>query len=240
MTATSSDVSYFQLDAVSAPRMAALAGQYPEAASVTQTRARAAKRAFDLGLGVTLAVVSFPVAIVIALAVVIQSGGPILYSQRRVGRGGRFISVWKFRTMVVEADAVLQQYLDQDPALAAEWRERRKLRRDPRVTGIGRLLRKTSLDELPQLWNVIRGDMSLVGPRPVVAEELCRYGSNSSLYLAVKPGVTGLWQTSGRNNTTYDYRVKLDSEYVRTWSIAKDLRIVLNTIPAVVRGIGAC
>jgi lipopolysaccharide/colanic/teichoic acid biosynthesis glycosyltransferase len=240
MTATSSDVSYFQLDAVTAPRMAALSGPYSEAASVTQTRARAAKRAFDLAFGTALALASFPAAILIALAVVIQSGGPVFYSQQRVGRGGRSISVWKFRTMVVEADAVLQQYLDRDPALAAEWRQNRKLRRDPRVTGIGRLLRKTSLDELPQLWNVIRGDMSLVGPRPVVADELGRYGANSSLYLAVKPGLTGLWQTSGRNNTTYDHRVKLDSEYVRTWSIAKDLQIVLNTIPAVVRGAGAC
>jgi undecaprenyl-phosphate galactose phosphotransferase len=187
-----------------------------------------------------MGLLSLPAAVLIALAVVVQSGGPVLYSQQRVGRGGRTISVWKFRTMVVEADAVLQQVLDQDPALAAEWRQHRKLRRDPRVTGIGRLLRKTSLDELPQIWNILRGDMSLVGPRPIVEEELERYGDSASIYLAVKPGLTGLWQTSRRNDTTYDRRVQLDAEYVRTWSLAKDLQIVVNTVPAVIRGAGAC
>ena len=232
MTFTSSDVSYFRLDAVVAP--------YSTEPFVTEARPRAVKRTFDLALGITMAVVSLPALILIALAVVVQSGGPVLYSQQRVGRGGRSISVWKFRTMAVDADAVLQQMLDADPALAAEWRQHQKLRHDPRVTGIGRLLRKTSLDELPQLWNIIRGDMSVVGPRPIVREELERYGANASLYLAVRPGLTGLWQTSGRNDTTYDRRVQLDAEYVRTWSLAKDLQILVNTIPAVVRGSGAC
>jgi undecaprenyl-phosphate galactose phosphotransferase len=232
MTFTSSDVSYFRLDTVAAHDSAEPA--------VTQARARAVKRTFDLVFGATMGLLSLPAAILIALAVVIQSGGPVLYSQQRVGRGGRTISVWKFRTMVVDADAVLQQVLEADPALAAEWRQHRKLRRDPRVTGIGRLLRKTSLDELPQIWNIVRGDMSLVGPRPIVEEELERYGDNASTYLCVKPGLTGLWQTSRRNDTTYDQRVKLDAEYVRTWSVAKDLQIVVNTLPAVVRGAGAC
>ena len=240
MTATSSDVSYFQLDAVAAPRMDADAPPYSAEPPVTQTRARAVKRTFDLAFGISLAVFSLPAAMLIALAVVVQSGGPVFYSQQRVGRGGRSISVWKFRTMVVDADATLQQVLDRDPALAAEWRQHRKLRRDPRVTGIGRLLRKTSLDELPQVWNIIRGDMSVVGPRPIVIDELDRYGADASLYLAVKPGLTGLWQTSGRNDTTYDRRVELDSEYVRTWSLANDVRIVVNTVPAVIRGAGAC
>jgi Undecaprenyl-phosphate galactose phosphotransferase WbaP len=232
MTFTSSDVSYFRLDAVGAP--------YTAEPSVTQARARAVKRTFDLAFGVTMGLLSLPAAVLIALAVVVQSGGPVLYSQQRVGRGGRSISVWKFRTMVVDADAVLQQVIEADPALAAEWNEHRKLRRDPRVTGIGRLLRKTSLDELPQIWNILRGEMSVVGPRPVVADELDRYGANAPLYLAVKPGLTGLWQTSGRNDTTYDKRVQLDAEYVRTWSFAKDLQIVANTVPTVLRGSGAC
>ena len=232
MTFTSSDVYYFRLEAVAAP--------YSAGPAVTQARAQAVKRTFDLAFGVAMALLSLPAAILIALAVVIRSGGPVLYSQQRLGRGGRTISVWKFRSMVVDADAVLQQVLEADPAWAAEWRQHRKLRRDPRLTGIGRLLRKTSLDELPQVWNIIRGDMSLVGPRPIVAKELDRYGANASLYLAVKPGLTGLWQTSGRNDTTYDQRVQLDAEYVRTWSVAKDLQIVVNTVPAVVRGAGAC
>jgi undecaprenyl-phosphate galactose phosphotransferase len=232
MTFTSSDVSYFRLDAVAAP--------YSAEPSVTQARARAVKRTFDLAFGTAMALVSLPAAVLIALAVVVQSGGPVLYSQQRIGRGGRSISVWKFRTMVVDADIVLQEVLASDPALAAEWEQHRKLRRDPRVTGIGRLLRKTSLDELPQLWNILRGDMSLVGPRPIVEEELDRYGDNASIYLSVKPGLTGLWQTSGRNDTTYDRRVQLDAEYVRTWSLARDLQIVANTVPAVIRGSGAC
>jgi lipopolysaccharide/colanic/teichoic acid biosynthesis glycosyltransferase len=146
---------------------------------------------------------------------------------------------WKFRTMVVDGDEVLRRHLQSNAGLMEEWIRDQKLKADPRVTAIGRLLRRTSLDELPQIWNVIRGDMSFVGPRPIVQSEIERYGLKYSLYQKVRPGLTGLWQVSGRNNTTYAERVRFDEYYVRNWSVWLDLHILGETVKVVLTGDGA-
>jgi len=153
----------------------------------------------------------------------------------RVGYAGAPFTCFKFRTMVADAGPMLTVYLDHNPNAAREWHDTWKLKLDPRVTPIGSFLRKLSLDELPQLWNVLKGDMSCVGPRPVLAEELARYGTDAVSYLSARPGVTGLWQTTGRNTLRYDERVALDVDYVRNWSIWLDLKIILKTIPAAMR-----
>jgi len=200
---------------------------------------RAVKRLMDCVLATLFAVLSLPLLVIVSAAIKLTSDGPVFYGQRRVGRGRRMFSAWKFRTMHVDSDRLLQECLASDPELQEEWARTHKLRADPRVTGIGRLLRKTSLDELPQLWNVIRGEMSLVGPRPIVPSEIPRYGEDFGLYLAVPPGLTGLWQVSGRNRTTYPERVGLDSYYVRNWSVWLDLHILARTVRAVLTGDGA-
>lgn len=200
---------------------------------------RAVKRVLDLVIVALVALVVLPIAVLIALAIVLESPGNPFYGQRRIGRDGRGFTAWKFRSMRPDADAVLQACLDADPALRAEWETDHKLRRDPRVTLVGRFLRKTSLDELPQLWNVVAGDMSLVGPRPVVDAEVGKYGADFDLYQRVLPGLTGLWQVSGRNNLTYEERVALDAYYVRNWSVWLDLFILAKTVRVVVRGEGA-
>ena len=157
-----------------------------------------------------------------------------------MGEKGREFQCRKFRTMHVDSDAILKQVLENDPLRAAEWARDQKLRNDPRVTAIGEFLRKTSLDELPQLLNVIRGEMSLVGPRPVTYAEVLRYGEDAEYYLAAKPGITGLWQVSGRNETTYMRRVELDAWYVKNWSLWQDIAIMFKTFPAVLLRRGAC
>ena len=180
-----------------------------------------------------------PLLILLGVAVKLTSQGPVFYSQLRIGKRGKQFRTWKFRSMVPSSERLLQQYLKLHPELVEEWNSSRKLRHDPRVTPIGRLLRKTSLDELPQLWNVLRGDMSLVGPRPILEIEISRYGSSLDLYLKVKPGITGLWQVSGRNNTSFEERVKFDEYYVRNWSVWMDLYVLGRTIKAVMRAEGA-
>jgi Undecaprenyl-phosphate galactose phosphotransferase WbaP len=198
----------------------------------------AVKRQLDL-LGVlVLAIVFAPLMIVIFL-LMRRSGSSVIYKHRRVGRDGKMFECLKFRTMVPNADHVLRELLERDPGLKAEWVRDHKLRNDPRVTPIGRFLRRTSLDELPQLWNVVRGEMSLVGPRPVIREELLRYGRNVGAYLAAKPGITGLWQVTGRNNTDYRRRVVLDTYYVRNQNLTLDLYILLKTTGVVLGGKGA-
>ena len=197
------------------------------------------KRGLDLLLTAVGCVLISPLLLFLAAAVKWGSPGPVFYSQERIGLEGRRFRAWKFRSMVTNADAVLKDYLQRHPELRAEWERDHKLKRDPRVTAIGRLLRKTSLDELPQLWNVLRGDMSLVGPRPIVQAEIPKYGSAYGLYLRVRPGITGLWQISGRNNTTYEKRVRLDMSYVRNWSPWLDLYILSRTIKTVLCGEGA-
>lgn len=200
---------------------------------------RAVKRLMDCLLAGLLGVLSLPFLVIIGAAIKLTSPGPVFYGHRRVGRGRRMFNAWKFRTMHVKADELLEAYLASDPKLRKEWVRSHKLRADPRITAIGRLLRKTSLDELPQLWNVIRGEMSLVGPRPIVPKEIPRYGEDFGLYLAVPPGLTGLWQVSGRNRTTYAERVGFDSYYVRNWSVWLDLHILARTVPSVLTGDGA-
>jgi Undecaprenyl-phosphate galactose phosphotransferase WbaP len=176
---------------------------------------------------------------IIGCLIKLTSRGPLFFGHKRIGQNGRAFKAWKFRTMVQDADAVLARRLQADPALAEEWRLTHKLKDDPRVTRLGRLLRRASLDELPQVLNVLRGEMSLVGPRPIVGQEVDKYGENYSLYCRVKPGITGLWQVSGRNNTTYPERVAYDQYYVRNWSVWLDLYILKNTVRTVLTGDGA-
>jgi undecaprenyl-phosphate galactose phosphotransferase len=184
-----------------------------------------------------LAVVFSPLIVVVA--VVMARTGSVIYRHKRVGAGGRIFDCLKFRTMVPDAERILCELLEGDATLKAEWIDTHKLRNDPRITPMGRFLRKYSLDELPQLWNVLRGEMSLVGPRPVTREELLRYGRNSAAYLAVKPGITGLWQTTGRNDTDYRRRVAIDVYYVRHQTFVLDTYILAKTIRVVLAGDGA-
>jgi undecaprenyl-phosphate galactose phosphotransferase len=200
---------------------------------------RAVKRAFDVLVSMAMVVFFAPLLLVVG-AVVALDGGPILFGHRRVGHNGATFRCLKFRTMVPEAPAVLQKLLEKDPALQAEWSSTFKLKNDPRITPVGRFLRKTSLDELPQLFNVIAGTMSLVGPRPVVASELDEfYGEDALYYRLVLPGITGLWQISGRSDVGYNRRVHLDAWYVRNWSLWSDILILLGTLPSVLRSRGA-
>lgn len=199
----------------------------------------AGKRALDLALGVALLPVVGPLVGLLALLVWLKDGGAPFFGHRRTGRDGRAFRCWKIRTMVPDAEARLRTHLADDPAAAAEWREFRKLADDPRVTLIGDFLRRTSLDELPQLWNVLRGDMSFVGPRPVTDDELEQYYvSARGAYNAMRPGITGLWQVSGRNALSYGERVALDVSYLRRLSLGLDLWILLKTAGVVFRPTG--
>lgn len=184
-------------------------------------------------------VVAAPVLVLIALAVWMQDGGSPIFVHYRLGRGGKLFPCLKFRSMVVDSQARLATLLATDPAAAAEWARDQKLRDDPRITRLGQWLRKTSLDELPQLFNVLAGQMSLVGPRPIVESEIWRYGRYYQHYCSVRPGITGLWQVSGRNDLSYRRRVVLDTVYARTRSLAVDLAIMLRTVPAMLSGRGS-
>jgi Undecaprenyl-phosphate galactose phosphotransferase WbaP len=177
--------------------------------------------------------------LVITVLIKLDSPGPVFYRQTRIGRFGRKFSILKFRTMVRNADQILQNYLDTSPQLRVQWLATHKLKQDPRVTRLGTMLRKSSLDELPQLWNILIGDMSLIGPRPIVSAEVEKYGKCFELYIQVRPGLTGLWQVSGRNDTSYQYRVELDEYYVRNKSLKLDLQILWKTIFVVLRKTGA-
>ena len=191
------------------------------------------KRAFDL----TIAVILFPIlAPVIGVLWLLArcDGGPGFFGHNRVGKGGSAFRCWKIRTMVDGAEQKLQAYLESNPSAAAEWALDQKLTDDPRVTRLGAFLRKTSLDELPQIWNVLTGEMSFVGPRPIVRDELAKYGVSIGAYLEQKPGITGLWQVSGRNDVSYSTRVQLDVEYNKRKSLASDVRLILLTGWAIV------
>jgi exopolysaccharide production protein ExoY len=190
------------------------------------------KRFVDFLLAAAILLLLLPAMLVVAVAIRLD-GGPALFGHRRVGADGRNFRCWKFRTMVTNADEVLARLLANDAEARTEWQRDFKLRRDPRVTRIGRVLRATSLDELPQLFNVLRGEMSLVGPRPIVADEIKRYGAAFHDYARCRPGMTGVWQVSGRNDVDYGARVRLDQEYARRWSLVRDCRILMKT-PAVV------
>jgi Undecaprenyl-phosphate galactose phosphotransferase WbaP len=196
------------------------------------------RRVFDT-LGAALALIAISPVMLAVMLLLAREGGSPFFGHERIGRGGRRFKCLKFRTMVPNADEVLKQVLKRDPALRAEWLRDHKLRNDPRVTALGRFLRRTSLDELPQLINVLKGEMSLVGPRPVVLAELPRYGHRVAAYLAVRPGLTGLWQVSGRSETTYRRRVAMDAYYVRHSSFVVDLYLLLRTAGIVLSGRGA-
>ena len=192
----------------------------------------ATKRAFDVLVSLMLVPIIAPIVAILFL-IARYDGGPALFAQKRVGRDGRMFRCWKIRTMVVDAEAQLERHLREDPVAAAEWARDQKLTIDPRVTPVGRFLRETSLDELPQIFNVLRGDMSLVGPRPVTEGEFVRYAGNEWAYKAVRPGITGIWQVSGRNDVDYPTRVRMDVEYARTRSLGGDVAIILKTAGAV-------
>jgi len=196
------------------------------------------KRCFDLVVSLAVLMLGLPLFLFIAFKVS-QSGRPIFFGHTRVGQHNRPFKCYKFRTMAPNADKLLADLLTRDPEARAEWERDFKLKNDPRITKIGHFLRKTSLDEIPQLWNVLKGDMSLVGPRPVVTAELERYGSQVDYYLEAKPGVTGLWQISGRNDVSYDTRVYLDAWYVKNWSLFNDIVILLRTVKVIFRKDGA-
>lgn len=216
-----------------------LGGRYSGlGAGLRHSLSMSSKRCFDVVAAIALLLLLSPVFGAIAL-LVMRDGGPCVFGHTRVGRGGEKFKCLKFRTMVVNADAVLKDLLARDPAARAEWDRDFKLKNDIRVTKIGRFLRHTSLDELPQLWNVLRGEMSLVGPRPIIEAELERYGSDVRYYLAAKPGITGLWQVSGRNDIDYATRVALDVSYVSAWRFSTDLLILMKTVAVVLKGRGA-
>ncbi len=204
-----------------------------------ETRMRV-KRMMDIVLSLILLVIASPVFLLLMLMVA-AGDGPVFFVHRRIGLGGREFGCFKFRTMRVDADAALARLLAEDADARCEWHATRKLKNDPRVTTAGRFLRKTSLDEVPQLLNVLRGEMSLVGPRPVVRDELDRHyvGGAAEEYLSVRPGLTGLWQVSGRSDTGYDERVALDCAYVRSLSLATDLHLLLRTVIVLLRPRGA-
>jgi exopolysaccharide production protein ExoY len=191
------------------------------------------KRLIDIFLALSGIIFLAPLLLTCLVATIATSRGPALFRHRRVGFNGKHFDCLKFRTMVSDAPERLRQHLESDPAAATEWETNRKLRYDPRVTAIGTILRKSSLDELPQLFNVLTGDMSIVGPRPVTDEELDRYGHSVNAYLACRPGITGLWQVSGRSSTTYEKRVACDAFYAHNWSMFLDAKILLVTIPSV-------
>ena len=211
----------------------------PRAPAPAPRQARAI-RALDI-LGAAMALVLLaPVLLVVALAIKLLDPGPLLFAHVRVGQGGRPFRCLKFRSMTVDADVRLARLLESDPAARAEWAETHKLRCDPRITPIGRFLRRSCLDELPQFVNVLRGEMSLVGPRPIVAAEAVRYGRHFPVYCSMKPGITGLWQVRRSDQTSYRRRIAFDLAYARSRSLPLNLGILLLTVPSVLRGEGAC
>jgi exopolysaccharide production protein ExoY len=191
------------------------------------------KRIIDIVLSLSGIVLLAPLLAICFVVTFIMSPGPVLFRHKRVGFRGKHFDCLKFRTMVPDASERLRRLLETDPIAAAEWAANQKLRNDPRVTAIGAILRRSSLDELPQLYNVLMGDMSIVGPRPVTEEELIKYSHAMDAYYACRPGITGLWQVSGRSTTTFNKRVACDSFYASHWSVTLDAKIIIATIPAV-------
>lgn len=197
------------------------------------------KRLTDTVIASVALIFLLPVLVPIALLVRLSDGGPAIFRQKRIGRNGEEFFCLKFRSMHVDAAQQLKELLERDPRAREEWKATQKLENDPRITRLGNFLRKTSLDELPQLINIIKGDMSIVGPRPIVRNEIEKYGEYFRHYSSVRPGLTGLWQVSGRSETTYDERVALDVEYVQDRSYFMDLKIMAMTVPAVLTSDGA-
>ena len=197
------------------------------------------KRVFDILCSFMGLVMLSPLLLVIMLLIRLDTKGPVLFGHKRLGKSGRYFSCYKFRTMIVNGQEVFEEFLRNDSDARAQWNRDYKLKDDPRITRTGKLLRKMSLDELPQLWNVIKGDMSLVGPRPIVAEEVEKYGEKSKYLFKVTPGITGLWQVSGRNDVDYEERILLDEYYAKNWSLWLDIELLMRTVGAVVKKEGA-
>ncbi|QNB47099.1 exopolysaccharide biosynthesis polyprenyl glycosylphosphotransferase [Thermanaerosceptrum fracticalcis] len=204
-----------------------------------KTTGYVSKRIFDLVVGFAALLVALPFMILIAIAIKIDSKGPVIFGHTRVGKDGKSFKCLKFRTMVMNSQEILDNLLLENPQLREEWEKDFKLKNDPRITRVGHFLRKTSLDELPQLVNVIKGEMSLVGPRPIINKEVQKYGNYYEIYKAVLPGITGLWQVSGRNDIDYEERVQLDVRYVRNWSLWMDIKILIRTAGIVLGRKGA-
>jgi exopolysaccharide production protein ExoY len=199
----------------------------------------AVKRIFDIVAAVAAIAALLPMFAIVCVAVYVECPGPVLFRQRRIGFDGREFTCLKFRTMAIDAERALRDYLANNEDARREWQTTHKLRNDPRITGFGRFLRRSSLDELPQLFNVLMGHMSIVGPRPIVGEEISRYREHFGDYVSARPGLTGLWQVSGRNTTSYPQRVAYDVEYLRNWSFSRDMQIILATATHVWEGNGA-
>ncbi|MDB5662239.1 MAG: hypothetical protein JWN59_577 [Sphingomonas bacterium] len=199
----------------------------------------AAIRIMDILIASAALLFFAPLFALIALLILSTSPGKIVFGQRRIGHGGRIFTCFKFRSMVIDAEKRLHDLLIADPEAQREWLRDHKLKRDPRITPIGGFLRRSSLDELPQFFNVLRGDMSLVGPRPIVVGEIARYGRYLHCYTSVKPGITGLWQVSGRSNTSYRRRVAMDVAYARAKCLRLDMSILIRTVPAVLGARGS-
>ena len=206
---------------------------------LARRRNRVIKRVFELLFTICGGLCILPFLLVIAVMVAVDNKGNVIFAHRRIGRDGKEFKCYKFQTMIPNAQEALEKYLAENPEARKEWEESFKLTDDPRVTKLGSILRKTSLDEMPQLWNVIKGDMSLVGPRPIVAKEIERYGEYFREYAMVPPGITGMWQASGRSDTTYEERVEMDTWYVRNWSVWIDLMYLFKTVKIVFTGKGA-
>jgi Undecaprenyl-phosphate galactose phosphotransferase WbaP len=206
--------------------------------NLLSTSSKVLKRAMDFVLAPLLGLVSLPVLLAAALLVRLDSAGPIFYRQERIGHKGERIKVYKFRTMIPNADQVLEKYLCENSAAREEWNQGQKLKDDPRITRPGKWLRKLSIDELPQVLNILKGEMSLVGPRPMMAEQAALY-HGIDFYYGVRPGLTGLWQVSGRNHTTFEQRAHYDIYYVRNWSVWLDIYILLRTVWVVLSRDGA-
>ncbi|HHO75119.1 MAG TPA: undecaprenyl-phosphate galactose phosphotransferase WbaP [Deltaproteobacteria bacterium] len=202
-------------------------------------RNSAAKRAFDLICSVLGLVVLSPFILLVGVVVKLDSKGPVFFGHKRLGKGGSYFACYKFRTMKPNAAELLEELLASDPEAKKQWEKDFKLKDDPRITKAGSFLRKTSLDELPQLWNVIKGEMSLVGPRPIIADEVEKYGEKARYLFKVVPGITGLWQVSGRNDIDYEERVLLDEYYAKNWSLWLDIEILIRTFSAVLKNKGA-
>ena len=202
-------------------------------------RNRIAKRLIDMVMLILSLVILIPLTFVIAIAIMVESGRPVFFKHKRIGMGGTPFTAWKYRTMFKDADEIFEEAINVDLELRREWEENLKLKNDPRLTKVGSILRRHSLDEFPQFWNVLRGEMSIVGPRPIVEREIEKYGDSFDLYIQVLPGLTGLWQVSGRSDLTYTERVWLNTHYVRNWSVWLDLVILVRTIWVVIAGVGA-
>jgi Undecaprenyl-phosphate galactose phosphotransferase WbaP len=212
--------------------------RYDTPAADTSSAGYVVKSVIDLSVAGLSFLVLLPLFILVAILVKLD-GGPIFFAHSRIGRRGRSFKCYKFRSMRTNSDDLLANMLLSDPEAAEEWKTKRKLRNDPRITPIGKILRKTSLDELPQLLNVLKMDMSLVGPRPIVDQELHLYGAEIHKYCSFRPGITGLWQVSGRSETTFSRRVEFDVKYTENWSVWLDLKIIAKTVPTVIWGSGA-